>query len=236
MGQTALFALLGLALFLRLHKTRPFAAGASLWLCALKPHLLLPFVAALIVWIVAARAFRLLAGAVTALALSSAAAFLIAPHAWRDYFALMRSPAVENDFIPCLAALMRNRLAPHALWLQYLPAALACFWALVYFWRRRASWDWTSHGSLLALVSLLVAPYCWFYDLCLAIPALMHGACATRFRALVAAPALMILLMDAEVYTVRGVASYLYLWIAPALLVWYLAASATARRADAVNA
>jgi hypothetical protein len=52
----------------------------------------------------------------------------------------------------------------------------------------------------------------------------------------VAAPALMILLMDAEVYTVRGVASYLYLWIAPALLVWYLAASATARRADAVNA
>src|SRR5579863_9116995 len=35
MGQTALFALLGLALFLHWHLTRPFFAGASLWLCAL---------------------------------------------------------------------------------------------------------------------------------------------------------------------------------------------------------
>jgi len=43
MGQTSLFALLGLTLFLRLHRTRPFLAGASLWLCMLKPHLFLPF-------------------------------------------------------------------------------------------------------------------------------------------------------------------------------------------------
>ena len=35
--------LLGLVLFLRLHRTRPFLAGISLWLCALKPHLFLPF-------------------------------------------------------------------------------------------------------------------------------------------------------------------------------------------------
>jgi hypothetical protein len=40
-GQQAIFVLLGLVLFLRLNQTRPFLAGASLWLCALKPHLFL---------------------------------------------------------------------------------------------------------------------------------------------------------------------------------------------------
>ena len=133
MGQTALFALLGLVLFLRLHQSRPFAAGAALWLCALKPHLFLPFAAALAAWIVVSRGYKLLAGAAAAIALSSAAAFAIDPTAWRDYIQLMRSPAVENEFIPCLADAMRHWLLPQAAWLQYLPAALCCLWALIYF-------------------------------------------------------------------------------------------------------
>ncbi len=87
MGQTALFALLGLALFLRWHGSQPFLAGAALWLCALKPHLFLPFVAALAAWIVFSRAWKVLAGAAAALALSSALASLIDPHAWLDYTA-----------------------------------------------------------------------------------------------------------------------------------------------------
>lgn len=52
MGQTSLFLLLGLVLFLRLHRTRPFWAGAALWLCTLKPHLFLPFGIVLLIWIV----------------------------------------------------------------------------------------------------------------------------------------------------------------------------------------
>ena len=229
MGQTALFALLGLVLFLRLHQSRPFAAGAALWLCALKPHLFLPFAAALAAWIVVSRGYKLLAGAAAAIALSSAAAFLIDPTAWRDYIRLMRSPAVENEFIPCLADAMRHWLLPQAAWLQYLPAALCCVWALIYFWRRRAAWDWVTNGSPLMLVSLLAAPYCWFYDQCLAIPALMHGAYATRSRKLLAALALAILVMDGEICAVP-VISPLWLWTAPAWLAWYLFARASADR------
>jgi len=41
-GQVAVFLLLGLVLFLRWQKTRPLLAGASLWLCLLKPHLFVP--------------------------------------------------------------------------------------------------------------------------------------------------------------------------------------------------
>ena len=227
MGQTALLALLGLVLFLRLHKSRPFAAGAALWLCALKPHLFLPFAAALVAWIVVSRAYRLLAGAAAAIALTTVAAFLIDPTAWHDYIRLMRSPAVENEFIPCLADAMRHWFLPHATWLQYLPAALCCVWALIYFRRHQAAWDWVTHSSPLVLVSLLAAPYCWFYDQCLAITALMHGAYATRSRKLIAVLALAILAMDGEICAVK-VISPLWLWTAPAWLAWYLFARALA--------
>jgi hypothetical protein len=226
MGQTALFALLGLVLFLRWHGSRPFLAGASLWLCALKPHLFLPFAAALVVWMIFSRAWKLAAGAAAALALSSALASLIDPQAWLDYTRLMRSPAVENEFIPCLSSALRQWTDPNAAWLQYLPAALCCIWAIIYFWRHRAAWDWKTHGSLLMLVSLVAAPYCWFYDQCLAIPALLDGAYATRSRNLLAVLALAILVMDIEICAVP-VISPLYLWTAPAGLAWYLCARRT---------
>jgi hypothetical protein len=226
-GQTSLFALLGMVLFLRFHRCHPFSAGAALWLCALKPHLFLPIAVALLAWIVVSRSYRLLAGAVTALAFTSAAAFLVDPTAWPDYIRMMRSPAVENEFIPCLADAMRHWLDPQAIWLQYLPAALCCFWALVYFWRRRKQWDWLTCGSPLMLVSLLAAPYCWFYDQCLAIPALLDGAYATRSRTLLAILALAILLTDIEICVVK-VISPLWLWTAPAWFVWYLLARTSA--------
>ncbi len=227
MGQTALLSLLGLVLFLRFYRRRPFAAGAALWLCSLKPHLFLPFAAALAAWIVVSRSYKVLAGAAAALALSSTAAFLIDPTAWSAYTRMMRSPTVESEFIPCLADAMRYWLDPRAVWLQYLPAALGCLWALIYFWRRRIAWDWLSCGSPLMLVSLLAAPYCWFYDQGLAIPALLDGAYATRSRNLLAFLALAILLADIEICVVK-VISPLWLWTAPAWFVWYLFARASA--------
>jgi Glycosyltransferase family 87 len=229
MGQTSLLALLGLVLFLRFYRCHPFNAGAALWLCALKPHLFLPFAAVLALWIVLARAYKLLAGFAVALASTSAVAFLIDPTAWPDYIRLMRSPSVENQFIPCLADVFRHQLDPHAVWLQYLPAALACLWALVHFWRRRAHWDWLTGSSSLILVSLVAAPYSWLYDQCLAIPALLDAAYATRSRKLLAALALLILAADLEICFVK-VTSSLFLWTAPAWFAWFLLARALAAK------
>ena len=229
MGQTSLLALLGLVLFLRFHRCHPFLAGAALWLCALKPHLFLPFAAVLALWIVVSRSYKLLAGFTLSLAFTSAIAFLIDPSAWPDYARLMRSPSVENQFIPCLADVFRHWLHPHAIWLQYLPAALACLWALLYFWRRRAHWDWLTGSSPLMLVSLLAAPYSWLYDQCLVIPSLLDGAYRTRSRKLLTVLALLILAADVEICFVK-VTSTLFLWTTPAWLIWYLFARATAAK------
>ncbi len=223
MGQTSLFALLGLVLFLRFHRTRPFAAGVSLWLCALKPHLFLPFGVALLSWIFVHRSYRLLAGAATVMAASCAAAYSIDPSAWPRYVQMMRAPEIDSQFIPCLSDALRLWLRPQATWLQYLPTLLCCAWALHYFWRRREIWDWTEDGGTLMLASLLFAPYCWLYDQGLALPALLHRAYHSRSGTLVVLIALTGLLIDVELCRFR-LSSAFYLWTAPVWLACYLIA------------
>jgi hypothetical protein len=228
MGQTGLFALLGLVLFLRLYHTHPYLAGLSLWLCALKPQLFLPFGVALLAWIVVSRSYRIAAGAAFSLIASTALAWWIDPQAWPRYFDLMRSQPVKAEFVPCLSDAIRFWIRPQSTWIQFVPVALGCIWALYYFWRRRNSWDWLEHGSLLVLVSLVVAPYCFAYDLCVAIPAILHGLYNTRSRPLIAFLAVVLLIVQFEVWNVRVITGY-FMWLAPTLLIWYLLANASAR-------
>lgn len=227
MGQTSLLSLLGLALFLKFHRNRPFAAGAAMWLCALKPQLFVPFSVVLLVWILVNRSYKILAGAGVTLVFSSLLATAIRPPAWQEYLHLMRSADVEDNLIPCLSDAIRFWIDPRAIWIQYVPAVICCVWALIYFWRRRHRWDWMDNGSPLLLVSLLGAPYCWFYDQCVAIPAILHGAYLTRRRWMLTVLAVIIVILDVEMCKVK-VLSPLYLWNVPLWLAWYLFARASA--------
>jgi hypothetical protein len=230
MGQTSLFALLGYVLFLRFHATRPFIAGASLWLCALKPHLFLPFGLVFLAWVLVSRSYKILAGAAVALAASCVATALIDPTAWGDYARMMRTCGIEEEFIPCLGIALRLWLSPGTMWLQYLPSLLGCAWALGYFWPRRHAWDWMKDGSLLMLVSIVTAPYCWLFDQALAIPALLYGAYVTRSRILLVVFVFACVLIQIELARDIKVQSAFYLWTAPAWLAWYLLAGAFPRK------
>ena len=140
-GQTTLFSLLGLVLFLRLHRTRPFLAGAALWLCMLKPHLFLPFGVVLLVWVLVSKSYKIMAGAAVALGASCAITYFLDPLAWTHYSQMMRISGINQELIPCLSFLLRHWLSPQSIWLQYVPASLACAWALAYFWPRRQRWN-----------------------------------------------------------------------------------------------
>jgi hypothetical protein len=227
LGQTSILLLFGLVLFLRLHKTRPFAAGAALWLCSLKPHLFLPFVLVLLVWIVVSRSYRILAGGLAALAAGAALTACIDPDAWGQYADYMRTSTITHEFTACLGDVLRNAVHPSAEWLAFVPAMLGCIWALAYFWPRRHTWDWLENGSPLMLVSLMVAPFGWIFDQSLAIPAILLGASRTSSRVALAALALMYILIEIEVNRF-DLHSAAYLWTAPAWLAWYLFARATA--------
>lgn len=230
MGQTSLFALLGYVLFLYLHQKRPFLAGASLWLCALKPHLFLLFGIVLLAWILASKSYRILAGAAAAMAASCAALYSIDSTAWGDYARMMRMAGIESGHIPCLSVAMRFWLRPQTIWVTYLPATLGCVWALGYFWTRRHSWNWMKHGSLLMLISLVTTPYSWVYDDTLAIPSLLHAAYLTRSRTLLALLAFASFLLNVELLSGVKIYTSYYLWTAPSWLAWYLFARAFAKR------
>jgi hypothetical protein len=208
-------------LFLRLHRSDPFTAGLCLWLCALKPHLLLPFAAVLLLWAIVSRCWAILAGAILALAASSAAVSLFDPLAWSQYAQMMRTVGIEREFIPCISIALRFAVNPRSTWLQYVPAAAGCVWAVWYYWSRRDAWDWVRHGPLLVLVSMLVSPYSWLTDQVLAIPALLIAAYRANFRSLLVL-ALASSAIEAGILSNVYMHSPFYLWTAPAWLAWYL--------------
>jgi hypothetical protein len=228
-GQVSIFILLGLTFFLRWHLSRPFLAGVSLWLCLLKPHLFLPFGVVLLLWIFVTRSYKILAGTAFALGVSSAVATLVNPAIWTQYAEGMRTERIDRLPLPCLGAMLRTYVFPHTVWLQCLPAALGCAWALGYFLRRRDNWDWVEDGPILMLVSVFVAPYSWFMDQVILLPAVLHGIYSTRSRTCIAIVALISAVI--EIGAIRGVLldSKFYLWTAPAWLVWYVLATRPSR-------
>jgi hypothetical protein len=227
MGQTSLFALLGLVLFFRLHGERPFLAGVALWLCAIKPHLLLPFGAVLLAWILVSRSYKVLAGAAAAMAASWAALYFIDPMAWAQYAQMMRTSGIQKEFLPCPSIALRYWVSPQTMWLPYLLPILGCTWALVYYWNRRHAWNWLKEGSMLALVSVFVAPFCWPFDQSLVIPALLQGAYLIRIRILLVIPVFASALILFEVFHKVNLTSALYLWTEPVWVIWYLIACAS---------
>ena len=225
MGQMAMLVLLGLALFLRFYSTQPFLAGVSLWLCLLKPQLFIPFGVVLAVWVWRKRQFPMLVGVLSAIALSLVLSARLDPACWSQYRAMMRVERYDRAAIPCISMALRD-LSGGGPFVQYLPTAIACIWAIWYFSRHKNDWDWIKHGSILTLVSLMAAPYSWFVDQCLAVPALMYGLYVTRSRLLIAALAWASVII--ETAQLRGISllhSNFLLWTAPAWLIWYIAAT-----------
>jgi hypothetical protein len=234
-GQTSVILLFGLVLFLRFHRTRPFAAGAALWLCTIKPHLFLPFALVLLAWIVVSRSYLILAGGVAAMLAGNAITACIDPSAWTQYMHYVRTSNITREFTACLGDVLRDALNPSAEWLAFVPAMLGSIWAVIYFWQRRHAWDWLENGNPVMLVSLVVAPFGWIFDQTLAIPALLFAASQTSSRVLLSVLALIYIAIEVELFRFDP-HSLAYLWIVPAWLAWYLFARADSCKADAAPA
>lgn len=225
-GQIGIFLLLGVALFLYLRQSRPYLAGAALLLCALKPHLFLPFAIGVLLWALRRKDFRILVGFSAGLLASCALAFCLDIHAWSQYSQMMHAGGALNEPVPVLSVSLRFLVDRNSAWLQFLPEAFACAWAIWYFWTRRNRWNWMDQGLVLLLVSALCTPFGWLTDESMLLPAVLTGlyrAAGSRRSllslAFVAAAALIELLARVPLI------SPYYLWTTPAWLVWYLYAT-----------
>jgi hypothetical protein len=225
-GQFGIFLLLGVVFFLYFHQSRPFLAGAALLLCALKPHMFLPFAVVLLVWAVYRKAYLILAGFSAALLASCAFSFFLDANAWPQYSQMMRTGGALNEPVPTLAVTLRFLVNRDAVWLQFLPAVAGCCWALWYYWTRRNRWNWLEEGMVLLLVSAMCAPFGWFTDESLLLPAVLAGV----YRAVSARRSLLPLGLISvvaliEVFREVDLTSRYYLWSTPAWLGWYLYAT-----------
>ena len=128
----------------------------------------------------------------------------------------MHAGGALTEAVPVLSVTFRFLIDRNAVWLQFLPEAAACAWALWYFWSRRSRWDWMNQGLLLLIVS----------DEAMLLPAVLAGVyrAAGSGRSLLplglAAGAAMV-----EVFAGIPITSRFYLWTTPAWLACYLYAT-----------
>lgn len=230
MGQFGILMLFGFTLFLYLHRERPYLAGCGLVLCFIKPHLFGAFAVALLLWSITRKRYRVLAGAGGAILASCFLPLCLDVHVWRDYARGIGAERIESEFIPTLSYVFRSLLHREWFWLQFVPLFLSLGWAFWYFRKHRDTWSWLQDGSLLVAVGVLAAPYAWFSDECIALPAVLGGIYALERanRALwlygvFAAIGLM------EVLFLVPVKSGYYLWTAPAWVAWSVYANRPVR-------
>jgi hypothetical protein len=223
-GQSSPFLLLGFALFLRFHRTRPFLAGCALFLMAIKPHLFLVFWAILLIDCIYLRTYRLVVGTALSLAAASVLATLIDPHVWSQYLAMLRASSLDTEFFPTLSMQLRLRIAPHMGSLLFLPTAIAIFWGLWYYTKNRHSWDWSRHGMLVMLVTVAASPYGWFTDEAVLLPSIAFALVHSRMRRI--SFSILLGLNTIALYLVIGrhasLSSAAYIWTPLAWLLWFI--------------
>lgn len=225
-GQIAIFILVGSALFFRWHIRRPFMAGAMLWFCLLKPHLFIPLGVVLLAWCAIHLNYRLIAGIITGLSITTLIAMAIDPSVWTHYRQAMQTQRLDRLAIPCVSSVLRQLAPPHTFWLQCTPALLGSAVALWYFTKNRSEWNWRTHGNLVLLISVLCAPYSWLSDQAILLPAIMTVVYQTASRPLIAVLALMSAVVEMQVNSHGGLLhSNALLWTAPCWLIWYLIAA-----------
>src|SRR5581483_11474633 len=95
------------------------------------------------------RAWRIAAGAAAAFLVSILITLRLDPQSWTQYSQMLGYSGFETDPIPTLSVLLRTRLAPHFIVLQFVPVAVVCIWALIHYWKRRRSWNWPQDANLL---------------------------------------------------------------------------------------
>jgi hypothetical protein len=225
-GQIGIFLLLGLVLFLYLHKLRPFLAGTALAVCFVKPHLFLLFGTVLVLWAIHRRQYKILAGIGTGLLAACAIAFCFDPHAWSQYARMVTVARPTEPLVPTLSRMFRSFVYRDAVSLQFVPAAAGCGWAIWYFWRQRNCWNWMEQGLLLLLISVACAPYAWITDESVLLPAIL----AALYQAEDSGRSLLPfgLITGAALFELlRGIwiTTPYFVWTAPAWLAWYLFAT-----------
>ena len=228
-GQIAPIILIGLTgfLFFTISHRNDWLAGVSIAIVSIKPQVAIFFWIALLFWVIQQRRWLVVAStAITALGLT-VIAVVFNPHIIQQYLTMLQTYRISDWANPTIGSYLRFFwLGLDKFWLQFLPAALGGVWFLFYWFTHHQSWDWVAELPMLLLLSQLLSPYTWTYDLVILIPAVIQAVIWLakdwkRWKT-------MILLLVYVGITVLDLVLHMrlsdfwFIWIAPALLIWFL--------------
>lgn len=241
MGQIGPLLLLGVVGFVRYEqKHRDGTAGALLALIAIKPHLLYLIWPALLLWIAQTRRWRILAGAAAALLAATAVALLANPQVIGQYLAAAAADSPLVWATPTFGSLLRLLFGFDRRWLQFAPLAPGLLWLLIYWRRHRAGWRWADRMPLLLLVSVVTTAFGWSFDQVVLLPAVWDVVRRAIARPPAPQAGGLCYIFGAYVAINIGawalysrVSDFWQIWLAPALLIWYLCARSLSGRGGA---
>lgn len=234
LGQHSNLVLLGVAGWLAgLTAGRPFAAGACLALVLVKPQNLYLAGFLIVVWMADRRQWRMAAGAVAGTVLFTAVTLLPNPAVFAQYLEALTNRPPSNTVPPTPGMLLRMTFGESQFWLVFVPPIAGVLWAVWYYARNRAAWDWAERLPVVVLVSCITSPYGWMYDQILFLipimavlaPAARHPGWMLRGVVLIAGLTALCLALHAA-----GFREVTFAWHAPLCLALYLAARSLLRR------
>ena len=175
-AQIGFVLLLGIVLFMALERKRPFLAGAVLLLPFAKPHLLVFFWVAFLIWLVAQKKFKIAGGFAIAVIGATILALIFDPAAFQHYREMLRTAAIEGEFIPTLSGALRLIFFRQFFRAQFVPLLLGFVWCVWFCIKNMWNWSWRDHGLTVMVVSILTTPYGWLTDEVVLLPAILFAA------------------------------------------------------------
>ncbi|MGB9236626.1 MAG: glycosyltransferase 87 family protein [Terriglobales bacterium] len=217
--------LLGFAAFLHFVDARAYVrGGAAVALLALKPQLCVPLGCVLLLWCLRERNWQLPAGfaAATAILLFPVWSHPVLVSQYREII-----PKIWDDAAPAWGGILRAAFGYQHVWLQYLPVIPGVTWALLYWRKYLASWDWKQRLPMLLLVGFITAPYAWTYDEVILLPVFISAAVyvlAKPGRRLASRTFGFYILINLAMFILNaiGLRDVWFIWNAPVWLLAYI--------------
>ncbi|HQE93090.1 MAG TPA: glycosyltransferase family 87 protein [Anaerolineae bacterium] len=227
-GQIGVFLLVGVAGVLHAATQHQWVRlGAWVIVLSIKPQLVYLLLVVLLLWLVERRQFVPVLSGMGVLALAGGVTLIVNPRIIGQYLEALTAYPPVAWATPTLGSVLRLLLGLDKFWLPLIPTLGGLVWAVLYWRRRRHSWDWETELPLLLFVSLLTTLYTWTYDLVLLILPIV-ALLARWFRQKSVGRAKPFLLVYIALCVVMFIVQrwelddFWFVWVSPVLLAWYL--------------
>ena len=229
-GQIGILILLGIVGFLYFQdKKRPWLAGIALALLVIKPHVAYLFLLSVFIWSFYNRKWSVILGFTLTILGMTIISSLFSPTIVSDYlYAIINYP--PSDWLtPTIGGFLRLLFGGEHFWLQFISLLFGIGWLMFYWIKYRKNWDWLSQTPLIVLVSLLTAAYGWSFDQPAALVAIIQiFVLVSVFPSKKASSLIFATYIMINVLNIISPGNEIFLvWLAPVLLLWYLASKWT---------